>query len=179
MDGDTFRVKLLKLMQRSRKALRLYSSVGRMRNDHSSELSDLQIAQWKLINAELVKQLSLLLDGPAGRSLSADVLSLRDRFYHEWRQSQANLHRRQNELIALAEKGDFAKVAVLSRELVGLKARSQAAQAAQHELSDVLKRVNLEHITVELRDDSVVEELKEASTAKILPFIPERHRSRA
>ncbi len=177
MNGDTFRVKLLKLMQRSRKALRLYSSVGRMRNEHANELSDLQITQWKLINAELVKQLSLLLDVPGNRTLSSDVLSLRDRFHHEWRQSQANLHARQDELIALAEKGDFAKVAVLSRELVALKARSQAAQAAQHELSDVLKRISLEHTTVELCDESVVEEVKEVPTAKIIPFMPERRRS--
>ena len=177
MTSDTFRVKLLKLLQRSRKALRLYSSVGRMRGEHANELSDLQISEWKLINAELVKQLSLFLDTPNNRTLAADVVALRDRFYQEWRQSQSSLHSKQDELISLAEKGDFAKAVIVGKELVSMKARLQAAQAVQHELSHVLKRINLDQITVELSKDRVVEEVNENSTAKILPFVPEKRRS--
>jgi hypothetical protein len=141
MEGQTFRTKLAALVQKSRKALRLYTTVGK---GASSDLAELQVAQWKEINAELVKQLTQAMEhahsSPGNsKKLMADVFSLRDRFYTSWRMAETDLHKKQKELLFCSENGDFIKASMLSRELVVLKARVQASQAVHHELHEVIK----------------------------------------
>ena len=148
MQGETFRGRVARLIQRSRKALRLYSSIGRTpfdqdRVEHSRELSELQLGQWKEINAELARELTSALERPNQRGLPNEVAALRDRFYGEWRMAEAELHEQQRALIASAEHGDFIRATHLGQRLVVLKARVQATQAAHHELSDLSDKSKL------------------------------------
>ena len=138
MDGETFRSRLLTLLQRSRQAHRLYSSMERMQRGDAAEFTEMQASAWRSINAELIKQLTAYLDAPHSRQLSNQVVLLRDRFLSEFRANEADVHQRQRELIGASEKGDFVRAAVLSRSLVGLKARAQAVNAAFSELDELL-----------------------------------------
>lgn len=143
MESMPFRSRLVQLMQRSRKALRLYSSVERGSVDHSGELGEVQIAEWRRVNAELLKELGLALDQPSQKRLVSEVFSIRDQFYGEWKVAEADLHRKQRQLLDCSENSDFIKASLLSRELVMLKARAQACQAAHHEVHQVLQKARV------------------------------------
>ena len=178
MDGETFRSRVINLVSRSRKALRLYSNVGRFHGDSSHEHAGSQTDEWKSITADLLRELNTALElSRSVRELSQHVHSIRDRFNSQWRALEAELHPRQRELISAAEGGDFVKSSLISAELVSLKARMQAAQAAHHELQDVLKRSKLANSTIELsgadaledRDDSAAGEISNP-VAKVIPI---------
>lgn len=160
MEGETFRSRVARLIQRSRKALRLYSSIGRAPADQGRELSELQLGQWKEVNAELARDLTTALERPNQRGLASEVAELRDRFYGEWRMAEAELHEQQRGLIAAAEHGDFIRATHLSQRLVVLKARVQATQAAHHELSELSDKSRQPVSTVEFtREIRTTEEI--------------------
>ncbi len=149
MDGETLRSRVVQLVQRTRKAVRLYSSAERLTGGErlsaeQAEFTALQLEQWQQINTELQRQLYAAVDHPNQRLLAGEVLSIRDRFYHEWRNAESELHIKQTELLSAAEKGDFVRAAVLGRALVVVKAREQAAQAAHHELQDLVDRSRID-----------------------------------
>lgn len=153
MNEETFRSRLLKLVQKSRKALRLYSAMDRRKG----ELADAQVQQWRDVNADLLRSLSAVVEAPGNKGLAASVYAIRDRYYHEWRMSESELHRKHKDLVTSAEAGDFLKVANLGAELTRHKARVQALQAVHHELQEVISRshVSQPHIelaTIELED---------------------------
>ncbi|MCB0352734.1 MAG: hypothetical protein KDD64_04390 [Bdellovibrionales bacterium] len=137
-NSDTFRSRLVRLVQKSRKALRLYTNVGKGQRGVIAENSESQVREWREVNAKLSRELTCILEDSAGRELSRQVFKLRDDLYTEWRTAQAALHDQQRSLIVSAESSDFIKACSLSRELVPLKARVQALQAAYHELQQVL-----------------------------------------
>lgn len=156
MESETLRSRIAALVQKSRKALRLYSSMGRLSGGETTEFGELQVAQWREITSDLLRDLTAALDHPNARTLAGAVLSLRDKFYADWRRIEADLKVKQQELIAVAEHGDFIKAAHVSRALVVLKAREQAAQAAHHELQDVVKKSRLVQPTIELSGEAAV-----------------------
>jgi len=156
MENETLRSRIVLLVQKSRKALRLYSSMGRLSGSETSEFGELQVAQWREVTSDLLRDLTAALDHPNARTLAGTVLSLRDRFYADWRRVEADLKVKQQELVAVAEHGDFIKAAHVSRNLVVLKAREQAAQAAHHELQDVVKKSRLAQPTIELSGEAAV-----------------------
>ncbi len=129
------------LLQRSRQAHRLYSSMERSQKGEAAEYTEMQAAAWRLVNAELVKQLTSLLDGPHTRQLPMQVAHLRDRFLAEFREAETALNQRHREVVVAAERGDFIRTALVSRTLVATKARSQAASAACSELEEALKGI--------------------------------------
>jgi hypothetical protein len=88
------------------------------------------------------------------RETAGDVGALRDRFHVAWRSNEAALHGRQQELISAAEKGDFIKAALVARELVTLRARVQASQAAFFELDLLVGQGR--NTPVELSRDQIV-----------------------
>lgn len=135
-----FRSRLVQLMQRSRKALRLYSSVERVAGDNTSELADLQVSEWRRVNAELLKELNLAIGHPNQKRMVSEVFGIRDQFYGEWKLAEAEMHQKQNFLLESSENGDFVRASVLARELVTLKARTQACQAAHHEVQEVIQK---------------------------------------
>ena len=157
MENLTFRSRLLKLIQKSRKAVRLYSSMERSVSDSSSDFREIQTEEWKSITSELLRDLSSAMENPNARRLVSDIYALRDRFYSDWRLAESDLHVGQRDLISAAEHGDFTKSAVLSTKLVRAKARVQACQAAHHEISDVLLKGKVVEPTIELESASVLE----------------------
>ena len=140
MESMPFRSRLVQLMQRSRKALRLYSNVERLPNDPSSELADVQVNEWRRVNSELLKELGNALEHANQKRIISETFSIRDQFYGEWKMAEADLHRKQRQLLECSENGDFIKASLLAKELVMLKARVQACQAAHHEVQEVLSR---------------------------------------
>lgn len=167
MDNDTFKSRLMNLVSRSRKALRLYSNVGRIHGDGpGNNYTELQTREWKSVTADLLKELTSALDhSKTIKDLAALVYSLRDRLNSQWRTLESDLHLRQKELVFSSENGDFIRASVLATELVVLKARMQAAQAAHHELHDVLKRSKMSQPTIELSHEAVVAESSAAGQA--------------
>ena len=138
MEKETLRSRVVSLLQRSRQAHRLYSSMERVQRGEGAEFAENQAAEWRTINAELMKQLTSLLDAPQNRELSSSLCLLKDRFVGELRQAETQLHTNQRELVSASENGDFIKAAILSRTLVSLKARVQATQAVHHELESIV-----------------------------------------
>jgi hypothetical protein len=141
MVNSTFRSRLVQLLQRSRKAVRLYSSVSKVKPPETNQrFAELQANEWKIANAELLKLLSRIMDVASGKSFVRDVVGLRDRFYRDWRDAEAELHSKQCALVFAAENGDFIRSALMSEQLVIQKARMQARQAVHHEIDQVLRQ---------------------------------------
>jgi hypothetical protein len=88
--------------------------------------------------------LAAVMDHPNQKLLAGEVVTVRDRFYHEWRNSEAEVHLKQGELLSAAEKADFIRCAILGRALVVLRAREQAAQAAHHELQELVEKSRID-----------------------------------
>jgi hypothetical protein len=137
--------------------------MGRLSGGEASEFAELQVVQWREVNSDLLRELSSALDNPNTRALTGAVLGLRDRFYADWRRVESELRVKQHELVSVSEQGDFIKAAHLSRDLIVLKAREQAAQAAHHELQDVVKRSRLAQPTIELSSDRAIADDKDQS----------------
>jgi len=156
MNEDTFRSKLVKLVQKSRKALHLYTSIAGTEGRNNGEYSELQLREWKSTNTELLRQLTSILDNSIPRKLNADVALLQESFYREWRATETRMHKQQLELIAASEASDFVKAALLAEGLVSLKAKLHATHAAQHEIKVILEGSGFK-ITPDKQKSSTVE----------------------
>jgi len=157
MESESFRGRVMALIQKSRRALRLYSSAGvasNLKADGPSELSGAQVLEWREINGLLLRKLSEAAESPNTKKLIYDVFSLRNEFQTVWRTSESELVQSQRELIACAERGDFIRAASLSVNLVSLKARLQAGQAAHHELDMLIRRSKVIRPTAELSEEA-------------------------
>lgn len=186
MENLTFRSRLLKLVQKSRKAVRLYSGIEKNSAEVPQDYRDLQVQEWKSVTGDLLKQLTSCLENPNTRRLVSDVYTLRDRYYNEWRLVESELHVSQRDLVAASEGGDFTRAVSLAVRLVSLKARVQACQAAHHELNDVIQKSRVSEPAIELSfdkvvgDDNTAEDSDESSpllnnpTAKVIPLRQKR-----
>lgn len=157
MESESFRSRVIALIQKSRRALRLYSSAGntsfvRMEGA-SAELSNAQVGEWREINSLLLRRLTEAADSPNTKKLIYDVFALRNDFQTLWRSSESELVVSQRELIACAERGDFIKATSLATVLVTLKARVQAGQAAHHELDMLIKKSKVVRPAAELSEE--------------------------
>lgn len=141
MDSITLRSRLLKLLQKSRKASRLYGSMDS--SDSHDELKEKQAKEWKKVTSELLLELSSTLENPNPKRVLQQAFNMRDRFHSDYRMAESELNRSQRDLINVAEIGDFTRAFGLSASLISLKARVQACQAAYHELSEILARAKL------------------------------------
>ncbi len=156
------------LIQKSRKAVRLYSGAERMSSDTKGEHSDTQVAVWREINSELLRELQRSLEQANLKKIITDVFSLRDRFLARWRCGEADLHIKQKDLIYAAENGDFVKSALLSTELLVLKATVQACEAVTHELNDLLG--SSRPSAIELTRQQEVPLQSEPRRARVIPL---------
>ncbi len=157
MESESFVSRVMALIQKSRRALRLYSSAGSnwlSREGSSGELPAAQVAQWREVNGLLLRKLSEAAEAPNTKKIIYDVFALRSEFQTLWRSTESELVQSQRELIASAESGDFIRAAVLSTALVSLKARLQAGQAAHHELDLLIKRSKVVRPAAELSEES-------------------------
>jgi len=171
MESETLRSRLLKLLQKSRQAYRLYTSMGRMpRGVEGAEHTEMQAAEWRSINAELIKGLSEVLAKATPRELVAGILSLRESFQISFRNAEAELNTKQRELIAAAEKGDFVKAAVVGRVLISSKARVQALQAAHHELENLCAQCHAPRPPILLASQQLVEDHPAQQLARVIPL---------
>jgi len=146
------------LIQKSRRALRLYSSAGTAsvaRGEGSTaELASVQVAEWREVNGLLLRRLTEAAEGASTKKIIYDVFALRNEFQNLWRSTEAELVQSQKSLITSAESGDFIRAATLATNLVSLKARLQAGQAAHHELDLLIKRSKVVRPAAELSEDS-------------------------
>jgi hypothetical protein len=172
MESESFRSRVVALIQKSRRALRLYShngAQGIVRVDGASgELSAAQVSEWREMNGFLLKKLTEAAESPNTKKLVYDVFALRNEFQTLWRGSEGELVQLQRELISAAERGDFIKASGLAVSLVSLKARVQAGQAAHHELDLLIKRSRVVRPASELSEEgatvlSTIELLDEQS----------------
>jgi len=179
MESESFRSRLLALIQKSRRALRLYNNTGgqsivRMEGT-SAELSAAQVAEWRDINSLLLRKLTETADSPSTKKLVYDIFALRGEFQSLWRGSESELVQQQRDLIASAERGDFIKASGLATSLVSLKARVQAGQAAHHELDLLIKRSRVVRPAAKLSEEgatvlSTIELLDEQSVQEAPSF---------
>ena len=189
MDSDTFRSRLLKLLQKSRQAYRLYESMGRAPKGDAAEYTEMQANEWRNVNADLLKELSASLERPSQKEVVSRVFMLRERILAEFRMAEAEVNSRQKELVFAAEKGDFIRAALLSRRLAMMKARAQANQAAHHELDDVITQSHVSQQTILLGESDMVKEAsrqvemsasapqpEEKEQPRLAPVIPLRKR---
>jgi len=123
------------LLIKSRKAVRLYTSMGK-----GSQASDSQIAEWRDANQTLVRELTDLLASPQTKTVGPGLYRIREIFLSSWKDSEDELKKRHFELTRAAENGDYIKSSLLAQELVVLKARTQASQAAAHEVGQIIEK---------------------------------------
>lgn len=147
MESETFKTRVLALVQKSRRALRLYtaaaSTPGIKAEVLSGELSAVQVQEWRNANTVLLTKLGEACERPNNKELVYEVFALRNEFQGLWRAAEAELVTGQRELIAASERGDFIRAASLAAKLSCLKARVQAGQAAHHELDTLIKRTRV------------------------------------
>ncbi len=177
VEKSTFRSRVLQLLQRSRRALRLYSSVSQVGIEGSREFAELQATEWRMTNTFLVREISTLLDEPTNRELAIGLRVLADRLEDEGLSAEGEMHAKQCALVFSAENGDYVRSAVLGKELVILKARMQARQAANHEVNGVLKSARVtpqpeliaQPREIEL-DSKVIEESNFEPASNVIPL---------
>lgn len=177
MESESFRSRVVALIQKSRRALRLYTnSAGQAMarvEGATPELSAAQVAEWRDVNGALLKKLTEAATSPSTKKLVHDIFALRNEFQTMWRTSESELVRQQRELVAAAERGDFIKSSGLASVLVSLKARVQAGQAVHHELDLLIKRSRVVRPAAELTEEgatvlSTIELLDENSVSEAI-----------
>lgn len=156
MTSHTSRSRIAELLQRSRRALRLYSSIGKSAV-HANTYSEKQAIEWRDVNSELTQSLSRSLEKPSTKSLLDEVALLRDRFHDEWKRSESKMQVSKKELVEALDRGDFVKCSLLSENLVILKSRSEATYAAYSELTSVIG----DRVTSELSSANLATEIEE------------------
>lgn len=149
----------------------MYTSMGRMHgNDHGAH-SEQQIAIWREVNVALLDTLLEVLEKDNREAIVTDIYRIHDRYSQSWRRFQSELHTRQGALISAAENGDFNKCALLSKELILLKARVQATEAAHCELKQLVDRGNSRRPVNERREDAISEDDSPLlQQAKVIPL---------
>lgn len=173
MENQTLRVRLAALRQKSLKAFGLYRRIGRGPNSERARLNDLQLNEWKELSADLGKRLTAVVEESNFKNLNAKAFSLRDHFLNLWRTNQTALHARRTDLMRAAEQSDFIKATILSQELIALRAREQACQAAYSELHNILadkadRRADKERAEQNAAVESKIE--AEPSMAQVIPL---------
>jgi hypothetical protein len=158
MESESFVSRVMALIQKSRRALRLYSTAGGSSYNRVEgtigELPSVQVAEWREINGLLLRKLTEAAEAANTKKIIYDVFALRNEFQTLWRTTEAELVQSQRELIASAESGDFIRAATLATNLVSLKARLQAGQAAHHELDLLIKRSKVGRPAAELSEEN-------------------------
>jgi len=149
VDEETLKSRLATLLQKSRKAVRVYTSFekGAYRSSQDEReaavFTALQLEQWQIVNTDLQRRLMVIIDRPHTRLLASETIGLRDYFYGSWRSYEAELRQKQGELVEAATRGDFIRTAMLGKTCVILRSREQASEAAQHEIQLIVERFKL------------------------------------
>jgi len=174
MDSQTLKIRLASLRQKSKRALGLYKKMGRDSVGEPPQHSELQMAEWRAVASALCDKIGLCLEESSLKRINVASFAARDHFHALWRTSEGELHSKQAKLVKVAESGEFVKASILSLELIALKARCQACQAAYNELQNVLSKNRAQ------RADETTEEIllpsDEDLPRKVANVIPLRSR---
>ena len=170
MSDETFKSKLSKLIQKSRKALRIYSQATTPGKHRASTkpYADQQIAIWYKINEELLEFLVEITRNAHLRKVANESLAYAKLCQRKVITEQQTLHEKHQQLVSYSESGNFINSAKLSSELIQLKASVQARSAVLAELEDLLSYANLK-LPVTHEPPEGPPELA-VKSSKIIPF---------
>ena len=161
-------IKINKLIQRSRQAIRVYGSLIKeatsqkiAENDScvdSQAISDLQAREWRDVNIELLKRLTPLYENFLSKNsfsgsnfivgFTREFSIIKELFVSELRMVQADMHLTHRALLGAVDsndynKNDYISAIQCSTILVSLKTRIQALEAVCKELNSVLPNMLL------------------------------------
>ena len=170
MSDETFKSKLSKLIQKSRKALRIYSQATTPANHRASTkpFADQQIAVWYNVNEELLEFLVEITRNAHLRKVANESLGYAKHCQQKLIEEQEQLDEKHQQLVRFSQSGDFINSAKLSSQLIHLKASVQARGAVLAELEDLLSYANLK-LPVTHEASTGQSELA-VKSSKIIPF---------
>lgn len=170
MSSDTFKTKLAKLIQKSRKAIRIYSAVGRDSVGRPSKpYSDMQLKAWYNVNEELLIFLQEATTKLHLRQVATETLKYAQKLSGQLLPEQTKFASDSRLLVQFAESGDFVNSAKLSQELIVLKAKIEAKKAVLEELGELLSSANLKMPVTHQMNQAPQESLR-ITESKIIPF---------
>ena len=171
MTTDTFKTKLSKLINKSRKAVRLYSTVARPGLGKSNErpYADIQLAEWRMTNEDLLGKLLTIIKNSNIRKAINDIAILKSQYTKTVNDLSLIINTKHRELIETTNIGDFVKIAKISYELIPLKAKLESKKAVLNELEDLV----VGNITTNVFMQEKAEENNNlrVRSSKIIPFI--------
>lgn len=141
MSQEPFSTRLASLVQRARQAARLYASIERSASGAESpnEEKSSQAREWRVSNEILLNRIAHLMGSrPVTAVAPREVAGILHQFEGEAVEWSSELSGGQTQLVEHASAADYIATARLARDLVSLKARSQAATAIVHELKTLL-----------------------------------------
>jgi hypothetical protein len=169
MQNDTFKTKLAKLVYKIKKAIRLYTTVGRGKGSNDKPYAEIQINEWRDINERLLNELQEIIKDNHLRKVSISLDGLRKSYESEALRIDQDIRSKHSELNIFARNGDFVATAKTSSVLIPLKARHQACLAVVEELNILLSDLVITNVTDNRSFEATDERLK-VTSAKILPF---------
>lgn len=141
MSQQPFSTRLASLVQRARQASRMYASIERSASgaETPNEEKESQAREWRVSNEVLLNRIATLMGTrPVTAVAPREVAGILHQFESEAVEWSRELSIGQGRLMECAAAADYIATARLARELVSLKARSQAAHAIVHELTSLL-----------------------------------------
>lgn len=177
MVSDTFKTRLLKLINKSRKAVRVYSNAGGASNFRakSKPYADMQLKCWRDANERLVEFLHSATKNMNLRKVASEILAYAKQCQQELENREKQLEKYHHELLTYSQNKDYVNAAIISNELIVLKANVQAEKAVLEELEDVLTYANVKLPATYSSSEEDLSELCIKET-KIIPFPKAKNR---
>ena len=159
MTTAPFSSRLLALLQRARRAVRMYGSLGRPSShpEQGNEERDAQAREWRVTNELLISRITALIGvRPVTAITPRELGGVVHQFEREAIELSTLLAEGNTRLIGFAEAADYIAAARTARELVILQSRSQAIAAVIHELTVLLSPHGNRGISPELGEETGV-----------------------
>lgn len=182
MNTDSFKVKLNKLIQKSRKAIRIYSSASSSSfspRGESKPFADLQLQEWRNANEELLSFLIKTTNSINLRKVFKELEIYRNQLLRQLKAKKAELEEGDRRLSVYLDSHDYVNINMLSKSLVVIKTFVAAKEAVIIELNHVLgiqqsSSLPLSCIYDQHKDeksDTAMDGVKSISNpSKIIPF---------
>lgn len=171
MTADTFKSKLSKLINKSRKAIRLYSTVSSPRSRGKEKpYADIQLEQWRETNEDLLNNLMQIIKNTNMRKAINDILIIRNRYADMVGKLDFKIKHFHKELVSSSVSSDFVKAAKVSGDLVPLKAKYDAVKAVAQELDDLLSYTTIKTPILPGSEDNEESGNLKVKSTKIIDF---------
>ncbi len=140
----TVEARVVALMQRARKALRIYASVERTPGDSANaEFVELQAREWRSANEQLLRRLAALVDRGLASLTIARIATIQAEFASELATTRAEYEHQVVRAHDSLARANFVQAAIETRSLVGMKARLESLLAIEQEFATVLRGVRV------------------------------------